>query len=80
MYRRGYLTLRPGEVLVLFTDGVTERPARRRRGRHEPEEFGREGIVQAVGRSWTGTAEAIAAEIIERVRHFGGGRPFADDV
>jgi len=78
-YRRGYLTLRPGEVLVLFTDGVTERL---RAGSEDaaPEEFGREGIVQAVRATMDRDAEGIAGEIIERVRRFGGGRPFGDDV
>jgi sigma-B regulation protein RsbU (phosphoserine phosphatase) len=77
-YRRGYLTLRPGEVLVLFTDGVTERtPAGDRDG---PEEFGREGIVQAVTAAMDRDAAGIAAEIIERVRRFGDGLPFSDDV
>lgn len=79
VYRRGYLTLRPGEVLVLFTDGVTERlPAGT--AVDDPDEFGREGIIQAVSATIDRPAEAIAAEILERVRRFGGGRPFVDDV
>ncbi len=79
VYRRGYLTLRPGEVLVLFTDGVTER-TQPGADPQEHVEFGREGIIAAVTATADQGAEAIVAEIIERVRRFGGGRPFTDDV
>jgi sigma-B regulation protein RsbU (phosphoserine phosphatase) len=78
-YRRGYLTLRPGEVLVLFTDGVTERlgPATTD---ERPDEFGREGLVEAVRSAESGTAAEIAAAVIARVRDHGNGRPLDDDV
>ena len=89
VYRRGYLTLRPGEILVLFTDGVTER--------HDPrstpatgavagqvegefEEFGRDRLVQAVITYREGTAQEIAAGILVKVREFGGGLALDDDV
>ncbi len=81
VYRRGYLTLRPGEVLVLFTDGVTER--------HDPsqgnetddiEDFGRDRLVQAVIEGRELPAEEIAADIINRVREFGNRTPLDDDV
>ena len=80
VYRRGYLTLRPGEVLVLFTDGVTERVPVGAPDGDGRDEFGREGIVEAVTAAMDRPAEQIAAEIIERVRRFGSGRPFGDDV
>jgi len=81
VYRRGYLTLAPGEILVLFTDGVTER--------HEPggaesgddiDDFGRERLVQVVIAGRDGSAEKIAADIISAVRDFGNRSPLDDDV
>ena len=81
VYRRGYLTLRPGEILVLFTDGVTER--------HDPsqgestddiEDFGRDRLVQAVIEGRDLTAEGIAEDIMQRVREFGNRSPLDDDV
>ncbi len=78
VYRRGYLTMRPGEVLVMFTDGVTERSAPGAGGGEQ--EFGREGLIGAAGSLLDQSAQDIAAGVIERVRAFGGGRPFADDV
>lgn len=79
VYSRGYITLGPGEMLVLFTDGVTER--------HDPQQaeteiddFGREGLVQAVLEIRGLSAEGICAGIIEQVRAFGNHSPFDDDV
>lgn len=78
-YRRGYLTLRPGEVLVLFTDGVTEcaGPASTE---DDPDLFGREGLVDVVRSVLDQPAGEIAAAVMERVRAWGQDRPFADDV
>ena len=80
VYRRGYLHLRPGEILILFTDGVTER--------HDPlvddegadiEDFGRDRLVAAVRERRGLPAAEIAAEIVRQVRAYGGG-PLDDDV
>ena len=79
VYRRGYLTLQPGEVLVLFTDGVTE-AAGPRATEDDLDEFGREGLVQAVRAMLDRPAGEIATEVVEQVRTHGQGRPFADDV
>ncbi len=81
VYRRGYLTLAPGEILVVYSDGVTER--------HDPRgdefdddinEFGRDRLVQAVIGGRDQPAREIAADIISRVREFGNRSPLDDDV
>ncbi len=84
-YSRGYLTLKPGEVLVIFSDGVTER--------HEPNddlddpdsevipvEFGREGLVQTIIQNRKKSAEEIMCAIMTAVSKFGKDRPYSDDV
>jgi sigma-B regulation protein RsbU (phosphoserine phosphatase) len=81
VFRRGYITLKPGEILVMFTDGVTERgDLRNLLPDDDPVEFGREGLIQTIQESREGSAEDIARDLIQKVRDFGGGRPFEDDV
>ena len=85
VYSRGYLTLKPGEVLVIYSDGVTER--------HEPDddlndpdsevlpvEFGREGLVQTITENQEKSAEGIMCAIMTAVSAFGKDRPYEDDV
>lgn len=78
-YRRGYLTLRPGEMLVLFTDGVTERHGPNATD-DELDELGREGLIATLREHEHRTAEEIAQAVIERVRAHGDGSPLDDDV
>jgi serine phosphatase RsbU (regulator of sigma subunit) len=81
VFRRGYITLKPGETLVMFTDGVTERvDSQSHTSEDEIVEFGREGLIQTIQDCRTGSAEEIAAKIIARVKEFGNDRPFEDDV
>jgi len=82
VYRRGYLTLSPGEILVLYTDGVTERhdPATGETDETDIEDFGRDRLIQAVSASRDQTAQDIAAEIMRQVKEYGDGAPLQDDV
>jgi serine phosphatase RsbU (regulator of sigma subunit) len=81
VYRRGYTTLKPGEVLVMFTDGVTEREdVSSKVNEDDIVELGREGLIKTIQDCHEKSAGAIAERIIERVREFGNGRPFEDDV
>ncbi len=81
VYRRGYATLKPGEVLVMFTDGVTEREDPRSKvSEDDIVELGRDGLIETILDCRDESAQGIADRIIERVREFGNGRPFEDDV
>jgi sigma-B regulation protein RsbU (phosphoserine phosphatase) len=81
VYRRGYVTVKPGEVLVIYTDGVTER---HHPDSHEHEakvkEFGLEGLVATTLKYMDRPAAEIAEKIVAAVRKYGGGLPFDDDV
>ena len=83
-YGRGYLTMKPSEILVVFSDGVTER--------HEPNdalndpdseiipvEFGRDGLIEVISNNLEKTAEEIVQEVLLAVRKFGDNTPFEDD-
>jgi serine phosphatase RsbU (regulator of sigma subunit) len=67
------LELRPGDLLVLRTDGVED--ARGVDGRR----FGEDRVVAAVGAAADGSAEAAAAAVDAAVDAHEGGRPRRDD-
>jgi sigma-B regulation protein RsbU (phosphoserine phosphatase) len=73
-YHEYYLTTEPGEVLVLYTDGVTE--AQNRHG----EEFGRDRLADAViANRHLGARELITA-VQKVVIEWTDGRGATDDV
>ncbi len=80
VYRRNYVNLRPGEVMVLFSDGVTEREANEgptdEDGRRE---FGREGLIKLVQKMLDQSAEDIACGIMTGIKEFGNDAPLEDD-
>jgi phosphoserine phosphatase RsbU/P len=82
VYRRCYMTLRPGEMLVLFTDGVIERPAPGEEADDENEavEFGLENLVRLCLESRHLDAAGVVERILRAVRSFGGATPLQDDV
>ena len=73
-YRRGTLELQAGDVLVIFTDGVTE--ARNSAG----EEYGEEALQGLVTGCLTLPACAIRDRIIEDVQRFVGEAGQSDDI
>lgn len=70
------LTLAPGEVCVLYSDGVTE--AGRRTGDRE-EQFGPERLITCLGGCAEMTAQAVATRIEQAVRDW-LGRNDGDDL
>jgi sigma-B regulation protein RsbU (phosphoserine phosphatase) len=75
-YKPGTMQLRPGDALVLYTDGVTEAMNSDRKM------FRREGIVLALQPfcSKAPAAETISKAMLEQVRHWAGGTPQSDDI
>lgn len=72
-YGSGSLTLFPGDLLVLYTDGVTEA------ANPDDEEFGLERLVAHARRAADRPLGRIEQEIGEGLAAFASGVPFADD-
>jgi sigma-B regulation protein RsbU (phosphoserine phosphatase) len=74
-YHQRTCTLEPGDVVVLFSDGVTEavRP-------HVDEEFGEERLAQILADLRHLSAGSIIESINQQVYEFTGGAPPADDI
>jgi sigma-B regulation protein RsbU (phosphoserine phosphatase) len=73
-YHEYYLTTEPGEILVLYTDGVTE--AHNSRG----EEFGRDRLAEAVKANRHLGARELIAEVQQEVIDWTEGLGVTDDV
>jgi len=66
--------LQPGDVCVMYTDGITEA----RNGQEE--EFGYDRLRDVVSASRKASAEEIKIRILEAVRTFAGGSAYTDDM
>lgn len=66
--------LHPGDILVLYTDGVTEAV------NDKDEEFGLNNLLDAIRISSQGNASAIVSNITQRIDRFTGNIPQQDDL
>jgi serine phosphatase RsbU (regulator of sigma subunit) len=67
-------SINPGEVLVLYTDGITEAQ------NEEGEFFGNERFFEVLTSCFTTSAEIFRNHILEAVQSFTGSSPRLDDV
>jgi sigma-B regulation protein RsbU (phosphoserine phosphatase) len=80
VYRRSFAQVEPGELLILFTDGLIERVRPQDDKEAESDEFGVDRLaVCALARRHL-TAQQILDGILEDVFAYGDGAPWADDV
>jgi sigma-B regulation protein RsbU (phosphoserine phosphatase) len=73
-YEYDSVTLEPGDLVVICSDGVTE--ARNAAG----EEFGRERLIEAMTGCHGGKPEDVLERLFEAVRLFSQGTPQGDDI
>ena len=73
-YREGTITLEPGDVLVMYTDGVTEALD----GRQEL--FSEHRLQTELAASGLRDAQDLAGRVLARVAAFAGDNPQADDI
>jgi serine phosphatase RsbU (regulator of sigma subunit) len=74
VYEQAETTFEPGDILVLFSDGVTEAPD------PQDQEFGEERLATLVGNLRDRPAREIVEQIHAEVHTFTQGAPPADDI
>jgi len=72
VYESHVVPVQPGDRIILYTDGITE--ARNAAG----EEFGPDRLVRLVRASADGSADLLAARVMEGLRSFESGLPLDD--
>jgi serine phosphatase RsbU (regulator of sigma subunit) len=72
-YRQTQVAILPGDLLVVFSDGILEA------ANSVDEEFGEERILAAVKESWTGSPTQICDAVLAKVRLFLGKELPHDD-
>ena len=73
-YDQVAVDLAPGDVLVLYTDGVTE-------AQNEADEFfGEQGLLMALKHNRKGSAEELRTALLNDVHQFVGRAPQFDDI
>lgn len=73
-WQQGSITVPPGAILTLYTDGITEA--------HDEEEtmFGEERLVKVLQANRNRPAAIIEDKILSAVYNFAGGAPQSDDI
>ena len=73
-YETNRVTIKPGDLLVLYTDGITE--AENPLG----EAFDDAGLERVVGRTWMSDPQQIGRALLEEVERFAADARLADDL
>ncbi len=73
-YQEGEVRFIPGQILVLYSDGVTEA------ANEQEEQFGEERLIQTILQNTSLSAATMCDQIIEAVRLFSSTRPHQDDI
>jgi sigma-B regulation protein RsbU (phosphoserine phosphatase) len=73
-YVQGRVQLRPGDVLVAFTDGISEAM------NLDDEEWGEERLLEAIQSARGASAEELLKHLFEAATRFAGTAPQHDDV
>ena len=73
-YREEHLHLEPGDLLVIYSDGVTEATS------VAGEEYGEERLIEVLENRRGDSAEAILNAVMDSLNRFSAGAPQADDI
>lgn len=72
-YEKGQVTLGPGDLLLVFSDGITET------WNAAEDEFGEEGVVSVATRARGGSVEEVEAALARALEEFAAGAGATDD-
>lgn len=67
------IPLHPGDILILYTDGVTEAT------NPQHEQFGQQRLAAFVQAEWTQPPKELTRALRSRIEDFSAGQPLADD-
>jgi sigma-B regulation protein RsbU (phosphoserine phosphatase) len=73
-YQKGIVSLRPGDWIVMFTDGVTEAQ------NVQAEDFDDERLLQVIRENKSESADVMKEKILAAVKEFCGEAPQSDDI
>jgi sigma-B regulation protein RsbU (phosphoserine phosphatase) len=73
-YVRGQCELRAGDMLIIYSDGITESQNK------DGEEFGYARLEAQLRRAQSGSADAALFSVLGAVQDFAGTRPLVDDM
>jgi sigma-B regulation protein RsbU (phosphoserine phosphatase) len=73
-YGRGQCELRAGDMLIIYSDGITESQNK------DGEEFGYTRLEHQLRRAQNGSADAALFSVLGAVQDFAGTRPLVDDM
>jgi phosphoserine phosphatase RsbU/P len=73
-YEQGSILLRPGDVLVAFTDGISEAM------NLQDEEWGEELLLDTIRRHRTASAQELLDDLFDAATRFAGAAPQHDDM
>jgi sigma-B regulation protein RsbU (phosphoserine phosphatase) len=73
-WNRGEQILDPGDVLILYSDGVTEAQ------NANSDFFGEESLIKSVRRNIGNSASEIQDSLVNDIKHFTGETPQSDDI
>ena len=73
-YEEGTIHLRPNDLIIMYTDGVTEAM------NAEEEEFGEESLLDTIQEDENLSAEALSQKIVQRVKSFAADDQQQDDI
>lgn len=73
-YETGQLEMKPGDRIIMFTDGITEAMD------PKDEEYGEERLIDVIGQCPNENAQELMDKINKAVDEFADGAPQADDI
>ncbi|MGD2245080.1 MAG: SpoIIE family protein phosphatase [Candidatus Aminicenantes bacterium] len=78
-YKQHTSQIKPGDVLILYTDGITE-ATRAKSAEENDKYFGEERLVEVVKTHLQNSAREIQSEILKAISDFTAGAPQNDDI
>jgi sigma-B regulation protein RsbU (phosphoserine phosphatase) len=77
-YERGFVIMKPGDMIVFYTDGICETMGREQEGQGD-EEYGVERLLRVARENLGRSSQEVVDAIFASVEAFSGSAPADDD-